>query len=146
LYELLSNINIRIPFQKNSGHYGIFGRKRGVISILSNTEQYLKKLIKIESLISDAFQGTNKSKVLDNFKDNDGSNGNLSHQGVWKLIRNISLKSNPPSQLVRNIWEKNSLLIQKSSTIYTWIYLDIDLDKDQQSQFMRLFKTSRRTF
>ena len=38
------------------------------------------ELIKIESLISDACQDANRHKVLDNFKDIDGGNGNLSHQ------------------------------------------------------------------
>ena len=35
------------------------------------------ELIKMQSLISDACQDANRSKFLDNFKDIDGSNGNL---------------------------------------------------------------------
>ena len=51
--------------------------------ILDENEE--DELIKIESLITDACQDANRNKVIDNFKDIDGINGNLSHQGVWKI-------------------------------------------------------------
>ena len=69
--------------------------------ILDTNEE--EELNEIESLISEACQDANRNKVIDNFKDIVGNNGNLSHQGVWKLKRNIFRKSKPHSQLQRKI-------------------------------------------
>ena len=65
-------------------------KKRGTLD-----ENEEAELIKIESLIANACQDANRQKVIDNFKDIDGSNGNLSHQGVWKLKKKYFPKNKP---------------------------------------------------
>ena len=40
-------------------------------------------------MISEACEDENRKKVLDNFKEVNGNNGNLSHQGVWKLKKKM---------------------------------------------------------
>ena len=52
------------------------------------------KLVNIECMISEACEDENRKKVFDNFKEVNGNNGNLSHQGVWKLKKNVFQKSN----------------------------------------------------
>ena len=54
-----------------------------------------EKLIKMENMISEACEDENRKKVLDNFKEINGSNGNLSHQGVWKLKKKHFPKIKP---------------------------------------------------
>ena len=45
-------------------------------------------------MIADACEDKNRSKVMDNFNVN-GNNGNLSHQGVWKLKKKYCPKIKP---------------------------------------------------
>ena len=54
-----------------------------------------EELVKLESLISNACQDENREKVVNNFKDINGNNGNLSHQGVWKLKKKHFPKIKP---------------------------------------------------
>ena len=66
------------------------------ISYKSNiSEKEENDLIKIESLISDACEDENRNKVMDNFKNVNGNNGNLSHRGVWKLKKKYFPKIKP---------------------------------------------------
>ena len=67
------------------------------------SEEEENDLIKIESMIADACEDKNRSKVMDNFKNVNGNNGNLSHQGVWKLKKNIFRKLNLPYLQERKI-------------------------------------------
>ena len=54
-----------------------------------------EELSKLESLISDACQDENREKVMNNFHDINGDDGNLSHQGVWKLKKKYFPKIKP---------------------------------------------------
>ena len=80
-----------------------------------------EKLIKMENMISEACEDENRKKVLDNFKEINGSNGNLSHQGVWKLKKKHfpkikptlpAGKNNLKNQLITNPEELKTLYLE----------------------------------
>ena len=72
-------------------------------------------------MISEACEDENRKKVLDNFKEVNGNNGNLSHQGVRKLKKTCFLKIQPTlpagkknlkKQLITNPEELKSLYLE----------------------------------
>ena len=54
------------------------------------SEKEEEELFKLDGLIARECEEENRSKVVDNFKDMDGGEGNLNHQGVKKLRENNS--------------------------------------------------------
>ena len=52
-------------------------------------------LINLEALISEECEDENRKKVMDNFKDMNGLDGNLKHQGVWKAKKKYFPKIKP---------------------------------------------------
>ena len=49
-------------------------------SVLAEKEE--KEISNLELMIAEACEEENRKKIIDNFKDMDGNNGNLNHQGV----------------------------------------------------------------
>ena len=97
------------------------------------SEKEESDLIKTESMIADACEDENRNKVMDNFKNVNGNNGNLSHQGVWKLKKKYFPKIKPSLPVgKKNL--KNQLPILKSSRNYVLKLLNLDLDKDLPNQ------------
>ena len=53
------------------------------------------ELWNLEVKIAELCEEENRQKVVENFKEMDGGNGNLNHQGVWKTKRKIFPKVKP---------------------------------------------------
>ena len=81
-------------------------KKHSNISILLSKRSHLKKkdelnekeeeeIVTLERLIAEQCEEENRKKVVDNFKDLDGNNGNLNHQGVWKAKKKYFPKIKP---------------------------------------------------
>ena len=51
--------------------------------------------MRIEFSIAEMCEEENRKKIIDNFKEMDGQNGNLSHQGVWKNKKKLFPKIKP---------------------------------------------------
>ena len=92
------------------------------------SEKEEEELFKLDGLIARECEEENRSKVVDNFKDMNGGEGNLNHQGVWKVKRKQfpKIKPNLPTgkknlkgQIISNPVELKDLLrhiqIQTSS-------------------------------
>ena len=75
------------------------------------------RIINVNYFTTDACQDANRNKVIDNDKNIDGSNGNISHQGVWKLKNNYFPKIKPTLPAGKKYVKNKSLEIQKSSKI-----------------------------
>ena len=58
-------------------------------------EEEEENLISLEKMIAEACEEINRSKVIENFKDIDGGDDNLSHQGVWKAKQKYFPKIKP---------------------------------------------------
>ena len=50
-------------------------------------EKEEEELFQLDGLIARECEEENRNKVVDNFKEMDGGDGNLNHQGVWKVKR-----------------------------------------------------------
>ena len=81
-------------------------RKNSTLSILLDRRSTLKKKVELnekeeqemfnlDGLIAGECQEENRRKVIENFKNLDGSEGNLNHQGVWKMKRKQFPKIKP---------------------------------------------------
>ena len=55
-------------------------KKKSVLSVISEKEE--EEIRNLELMIAEACEEENRKKIIDNFKDMDGNNGNLNHQGV----------------------------------------------------------------
>ena len=75
------------------------------------------KIINVNYFTADACQDANRNKVIDNDKNIDRSNGNISHQGVWKLKKKYFSKIKPTLAAGKKYLKNKSLQIQKSSKI-----------------------------
>ena len=50
-------------------------------------EKEEEELFQLDGLIARECEEENRSKVVDNFKEMNGGDGNINHQGVWKVKR-----------------------------------------------------------
>ena len=50
----------------------------------------------IEDKIAEFCQEANRNKVMENFNEVDGADGNIAHHGIWKIKRKIFPKIKPP--------------------------------------------------
>ena len=50
---------------------------------------------RLESEIAEKCQDANRQKVIDNFSDLGGNEGNLKHQGIWKMKKKVFPKIKP---------------------------------------------------
>ena len=51
-----------------------------------------EEIVKIEEKIAEMCQEGNRKKVMENFSDMDGADGNLVHQVVWKTKKKMFLR------------------------------------------------------
>ena len=54
-----------------------------------------EEIVRLEALVAEKCQDTNRQKVVDNFCDLGGNDGNLQHQGIWKIKRKVFPKIMP---------------------------------------------------
>ena len=54
-----------------------------------------EEIVRLEALVAEKCQDTNRQKVVDNFCDLGGNDGNLQHQGIWKIKRKVFPKIKP---------------------------------------------------
>ena len=73
------------------------------------TEDEDNEIIDLEGQIADACQEDNRKKILDNFSEMDGNNGNLDHQGVWKTKKKYFSKIKPSLPVGKKNW-KNQMI------------------------------------
>ena len=66
-------------------------------------EEEEEELINLEMMIAEACEESNRSKVIENFKDISGDGDNLSHQGVWRTKKKLFPKINPSLPVGRKI-------------------------------------------
>ena len=59
------------------------------------TEADEEEIVRLEALVAEKCQDTNRQKVVDNFCDLGGNDGNLQHQGIWKIKRKVFPKIKP---------------------------------------------------
>jgi len=59
------------------------------------TENEEEEIITLEEKMAEECEDLNRKKITDNFKELDGNNVNLNHQGVWKTKRKIFPKIKP---------------------------------------------------
>ena len=76
-------------------------RRRKLKSKQVVCEKDHEEIEEIEEKIAEKCQEENKRKVMDNFSEMDGLDGNLVHQGVGRQSRNSSLRSNQRYQWQR---------------------------------------------
>ena len=98
-----------------------------------------EELSKLESLISDACQDENREKVMNNFHDINGDDGNLSHQGVWKLKKKYFPKIKPSLPVGKKNLKGQLIPIQMNLKSCILTLLNIGLDIDQPNLTMRNF-------
>ena len=96
-------------FQKSFKKVRITNKPRknnSILNVLLDRRSTLKKkenkdekdddeILNLEALIAEECQDENKKKVVDNFRDINGSDGNLNHQGVWKAKKRYFPKLKP---------------------------------------------------
>ena len=73
----------------------LFKRRMILKKKLHMTENEEEEIITLEEKIAEECEDLNRKKITDNFKELDGNNGNLNHQGVWKTKRKIFPKIKP---------------------------------------------------
>ena len=76
-------------------------KKKSVLSVISEKEE--EEIRNLELMIAEACEEENRKKIVDNFKDMDGNNGNLNHQGVWKAKRKYVPKIKPSIQVGKKL-------------------------------------------
>ena len=80
--------------------------KKNEISDLMNRRNLLKKKVDkddndeeeiygIEEMIANKCQETNRRRIVDNFQEVNGNNGNVAHQGIWKVKKKHFPKIKP---------------------------------------------------
>ena len=107
------------------------GKKKCEISELMDKRKVLKtkkdldekdeeEIIELEARIAEKCEEVNRKKVMDNFKNIGGNEGNLSHQGVWKVKKKYFPKIKPSlpvgkknlkGQLITNPEEQKELYL-----------------------------------
>ena len=73
----------------------LFKRRMILKKKLHMTENEEEEIITLEEKIAEECEDLNRKKITDNFKELDGNNGNLNHQGVWKTKRKFFPKIKP---------------------------------------------------
>ena len=58
------------------------------------TEEDEEEITQLELAVAEKWENINRKKVIDNFGDLGGSDGDLKHQGIWKFRENTFQKSN----------------------------------------------------
>ena len=83
------------PKKKNSTPSILLDRRSTLKKKVEINEKEEQELINLDGLIAGECQEENSRKVIENFKNFDGSEGNLNHQGVWKMKRKFFPKIKP---------------------------------------------------
>ena len=85
------------------------------------SEKELNDLAKIEEDIANLCEDSNKEKIIENFKQLGTADGNVNHQGIWKVKKKIFPKVKPViqtgkknlmNQLITNPAELKELYIE----------------------------------
>ena len=83
------------PKKDNSILNVLLKRRTNLKKKTNKDENYDDEMMNLETLIAEECQEENRKKVIQNFKDINGSEGNLQHQGVWKAKKRYFPKLKP---------------------------------------------------
>jgi hypothetical protein len=109
------------PSKKHTDINLLMEKRRILKKKNSLNEKEEEELSKLELNIAEKCEDLNRKKVTDNFKANNGSEGDLSHQGIWKIKKKYfpkikpSLpvgKKNMKKQLITNPSELKELYLE----------------------------------
>ena len=109
------------PSKKNSEINSLMEKRRNLKKKEPFEEQDEVKLKELEETIAGKCEDQNRRKVSDNFKGMDGNEGNLNHQGIWKIKKKYFPRKNPSlpagkknlkKQLITNPAELKELYLQ----------------------------------
>ena len=120
-YKAFKKVRVNNNFKVKNSEIKDLMDKRSVLKgkqVVSEKDE--EAIEEIEAKIAEKCQEGNKRKVMDNLSEMDGSDGNLAHQGIWKIKQKIFPKIKPSlpvgkknlkSQLVTNPEELKNLYL-----------------------------------
>ena len=94
-HKSFKKVRITNKKQKKTGINDLMERRKQLLKKQLLEENEEEEITKIEETIADLCQEGNMKKVMENFSDMNGADGNINQQGVWKTKKKLFPKINP---------------------------------------------------